>query len=170
MTRRNMLVCAFALTSILTFTGCQTAPTPEPKRDVAADTTAIHALIDKVSAAFNSNDAGATAATYVDDAIMMNPNQAAAEGKQAIQAAYEAIFKENVAKIVHTPLETQVAGDWAYQRGSYAQSFTPKSGKPLEDSGKFLEILKRQPDGSWKSHRLIYNSDNPAPGSAGKTK
>ena len=39
----------------------------------------------------NSNDAAALAATYADDAIMMDPNQAAIEGKQAIQAAYEAM-------------------------------------------------------------------------------
>ena len=170
MTRRNMYLCTFALTSILTFAGCQTAPKPEPQRDVAADTAAIDALLDQYTAAFNSNDAAATVASYADDAIVMSPNQAAVEGKQAIQAVYEAMFKEYAFKGTFTPLETQVTGDWAYRRGNYAETGTPKSGKPVEELGKWLEILKRQPDGSWKSHRLIYNSNNPPPAQASKKK
>ena len=170
MESRNTFVFALALTSILTFAGCQTAPTPEPKRDAAADVTAIKAQLDQYTAAFNSNDAAAAAAYFADEAIMMGPNQAAVEGKQAIQAAYDSLFKESAAKGAFTSIEVQVVGDWAYQRGNYAQTVTPKSGKPIEDSGKFLEILKRQSDGSWKSYRLVWNTNNPLPSAAGKKK
>ncbi len=174
MTLRNLFLSAFALTSMLTFAGCQTAPKPEEKRDVAADTTAINALRDKVTAAYNSTDAAALAATYADDAIMMNPNQEAVEGKQAIQASYEAMFKENAGKIVITlvltPLETQLAGDWAYDRGNATSTITPKSGKPTEQSGKYLVIVKRQTDGSWKLYREMSNMNNPPPAAAGKKK
>ena len=170
MTLRNVCLCAVALTSMLTFAGCQTAPTPEPKRDVAADTTAINALRDQVTAAYNSNDAAALAANYADDAIMLNPNQAAVEGRRDIQAAYEASFKLSSSKIALTPLETQVAGDWAYDRGNATITITPKSGKPMEESGKYLVICKRQPDGAWKLHREMSNSNNPPPGVAGKKK
>lgn len=172
MTLRNLFLCAFALTLMLTFAGCQTAPKAE--RDVAADTTAINALRDKVTATFNSNDAAALAANYADDAIMMNPNQEAVEGKQAIQAAYEAMFKENAGKIavtmVLTPLETQLAGDWAYDRGSATSTITPKTGKPVQQSGKYLVIVKRQTDGSWKVYREMSNLNTPPSGAAGKKK
>jgi len=172
MTLRSVHLCAFVLTSMLTFTGCQTAPTPKPeeKRDAAADTTAINALRDQFTAAFNSSDAAAVAATYTDDAIMLPENRAAVEGKPAIQASYEAMFKENTGKIVLTPLETQVAGDWAYDRGNATVTVTPKSGKPMEESSKYLVILKRQGDGSWKVYRDTDNSNNPPPGAAGKKK
>jgi uncharacterized protein (TIGR02246 family) len=170
MTLRNVCRCAFALTSLLTFSGCQTAPKPEQKRDVAADTTAIKALRDQYTAAFNSNDAAATAATLADDAIVMEPNQAAIEGKQAVQAMFEAMFKENAVRIALTPLETEVAGDWAYDRGNATITVTPKSGKPMQESAKYLVIVKRQPDGSWKVYRDISNSNNPLPGAAGKKK
>jgi uncharacterized protein (TIGR02246 family) len=159
---------------MLTFAGCQTAPQAEPKRDVAADTAAIKALNDKLTAAFNSMDAASMAALYADDAIMMDSNQAAVEGKQAIQAVYEARVKENAGKMtltaVFTLLETQVAGDWAYDRGNYTLTVTPKSGKPTETSGKYLTIYKRQPDGSWKIYRDISNSNNPPPSAVGKKK
>ena len=170
MTRRNMYLCAFALASMLTFTGCQTSPQPEPKRDVAADIKAIRALGDEITAAFNSNDAAAVAATFAEDAIWMGPNQAAVEGRQAIQALLESRFKENVAKIAHTSLETQVAGDWAYERGNATTTLTPKSGKPMEGSYKYLHIYRRQMDGSWKIHLGIHNSNEPPPSAAGKKK
>ncbi len=169
MTLRNVWLCAFALTSLMTFAGCQTAPTPEPKRDVAADTTAINALRDQYTTAFNANDAAAVAATFADDAIVMEPYQAAVEGKQAIQAMYEGLFR-NAVKVALTPLETQVAGDWAYDRGNYALTITPKTGKPSEESAKYLVIVKRQSDGSWKIYREIGNSSNPLPGAAAKKK
>ena len=170
MTLCKVCICAFALTSMLTFAGCQTAPTPEPKRDVAADIKAINALGNQYAAAVNSGDAAAVAATYADDGIEMPPNEAALEGKQAIQASYEAMFKENAVKCTLTLLETQVAGDWAYGRGNYTLTVTPKSGKAIEESGKYLSIVKRQPDGSWKTYRDIYNSNEPPPTAAGKKK
>ena len=174
MTLRNVVLCAVALALMLTFAGCQTAPTPAPKADVAADTAAIKALGDQFTAAFNSGDAAAMAAAYADDAIMMDPNQAAIEGKQAIQAAYEARSKESAGKVAFTatftPLETQVAGDWAYDRGNYTVTITPKSGKPMEESAKYLFIVKRQPDGAWRVYRDISNSNSPPPAVAGKKK
>ena len=170
MTPRNLFLCAFALTSMLTFAGCRTAPQPEQKGDVAADTTAINALLDQNIAAWNSSDAAALAATFADDAILMEPNLAAIEGKQAIQASYEAGFKEKAVKCTITPLETQLVGDWAYVRGNYTSAITPKSGKPIEESGKYLDIVKRQPDGSWKIYRGMINSNNPPPSAAGKKK
>ena len=170
MARRNVALCALALTLMLSIAGCRTAPTPAPKTDVAADTAAIKALFDQAVTAWHSNDMTALAATYADDAIMMDPNQAAIEGKQAIQAAYEARSKENAVKVALTPLETQVAGDWAYVRGTLTATVTPKSGKPMEESGKYLFIVKRQPDGAWKIYRDISNSSEPLPSAAGTKK
>ena len=167
---RSVFLCAFTLASMFTFAGCQTAPPPQPKTDVAADITAVNALRDQFASALSSGDAAAVAAAYADDAVMMNPNQSTIEGKQTIQAWYEAMFKESAAKIVHTPLETQVAGDWAYDRGNAMITMTPKTGKSTEESVKFLVILKRQPEGSWKVYREISNSNNPLPAAAGKKK
>jgi uncharacterized protein (TIGR02246 family) len=156
---RNMCLCVVALASMLVLAGCQTAPEAEQKRDTAADIQAINAGRDEFAAAFNSNNAAAVAAGYTDDAVLMFPDQPAIEGKQAIQAALEDYFKQNAAKITHTPLETQVAGDWAYERGNITETVTPKSGKTVEKSLKYLVILKRQADGSWKVHLDMDNSN-----------
>jgi uncharacterized protein (TIGR02246 family) len=173
MTLRNVGFLALALASTLTFVACQSAPNPE-KKDAAADLAAVNALRGKFTAAFNSNDAGALAALYADDAIVMLPNQPAVEGRTAIQALYDGMFKANAAKIAINPLETQVAGDWAYDRGTATTTITPKSGKGVEESDKYIVVLKRLPGGLWKVYRDISNSNSalPAPTaskSAGKT-
>jgi ketosteroid isomerase-like protein len=81
------------------------------------------------------------------------------------------MFKKYAFKFASTLLETQVAGDWAYVRGNYIdENRHPKSGEAMEDSGKYLLIAKRQPDGPWKVYRLIWNSNNPPPSAAGKKK
>lgn len=144
------------------------APTPELKRHITADITAFNTLRGQFAAAYNSNDAAAVAAYYADDAILMFPNQTAIEGRQGIQALLEAYFWENAAQIAHTPLETEVAGDWAYERGNIALTVAPKFGNPRQESIKYLAILKRQPDGSWKVYRDMENSNEPSPVAARK--
>jgi hypothetical protein len=49
------------------------------------------------------------------------------------------------------PLEITVAGDWAYSLGAYG-SDRVVDGIPVRVEGKFLTILKRQPDGYWKMY------------------
>ena len=132
------------------------------QKNVAADIAAVNALRGKFIAAFNSNNAGALAVLYADDAIVMRANQPAVEGRPAIQSLYEAMFKANAVKISITPLETQLAGDWAYERGNATTTITPKSGKPIEESAKYLVVLKRLPGDFWKVYRDIDNSNTPA--------
>jgi len=170
MTFRTLSLCAFSLALLLTVVGCHHGPPPEHKKDVAADMKAVDALRSQFAAAYSSGNAAAVAALYTDDGIAMLPNHPAVEGRQAIQTMLEGYFKENSAKIVHTPLETRVLGDWGYERGKAAVTVTPKSGKPVEESIKYLVILKRQPDGSWKVSRDIDNSNNPPPVAADKKK
>ena len=58
--------------------------------------------------------------------------------------------------------EVQVSGDLAVARGTYAATVTPKDGgEAISIDGKYMTLLKRQPDGSWKIYRDIYNSNVP---------
>jgi ketosteroid isomerase-like protein len=61
-----------------------------------------------------------------------------------------------------TSTEVQVVGPWAFDRGAYRWRGIPRAGgEPIEDHGKYLVILQRQPDGSWKVARDMDNSDRP---------
>jgi len=50
--------------------------------------------------------------------------------------------------------------------GTYELSETDANGKPMVDKGKYLEIWKKQADGSWKCVADMFNTDLPsmAPG------
>ncbi len=172
MAERRSFLRAFALTSILTFTACQTTPQVEPKSDVAADMKGINTLLDQFTAAFNSGDAAAVTATHTDDAILFFPNQEIVEGKEAIQIVYERMLQKNAngatRMVAFSPLETQVAGNWAYERGNGTVTITTKSGRPTEESFRYLDIYRRQPDGSWKIYRDMVNNGTSPTSAAGE--
>ncbi len=170
MTLRATCSWAFALGTILTATGLQATGAPAQESDIAADKAAINKLFDQVVTAFNDKDAPILAAFYAEDAVVMNQGDSAVEGKRAIQAEYENIFKSEVTirLVAFDPAEVQVLGDWAHARGNYTAVFTPKSGKPREQSFKYLSIIKRHADGSWKIYRDISNTNRPPAEGTGK--
>ena len=75
-------------------------------------------------------------------------------GHKAFLAAFRADFS-----IV--PHDIELAGaDWAFERGSYEISLTPRAGgDPLRDSGKYLTIYRRAPGHEWLMAHDIWNSD-----------
>ena len=131
----------------------------------AEDVAAIKELGQKARAAFNTGDAAAFADLLTDDAILMPSNEPALVGKEAIQSWLQTIFDQATVKLIAEVLEVEVAGNWAFERGTGTSTATLKaSGDPVfEDNSKYLTITKRQPDGSWRIYRNISNSDRPLP-------
>jgi ketosteroid isomerase-like protein len=63
--------------------------------------------------------------------------------------------------------ELEGRGDVAYARGSYSMKIAvPGAPAPVDEKGKYVEIWRRQADGSWKLARDIFNSDLPLPTAA----
>ncbi len=54
--------------------------------------------------------------------------------------------------------EINVLGDFAFARGRYTCDYTAEYAQPQTD-GKFLSILKRQKDDTWKFHIDCFNSN-----------
>jgi ketosteroid isomerase-like protein len=54
------------------------------------------------------------------------------------------------------------SADIAYSYGTYKLNFSGPAGNPTEDRGKYLEIWKKQKDGTWKCAVDTWNSDLPA--------
>jgi len=50
-------------------------------------------------------------------------------------------------------------GDVVVEEGRYGR----RSGERLLDSGKYLVVFRRQPDGAWRYATDMWNSDAPAP-------
>ena len=90
----------------------------------------------------------------------MPPNAPATHGRSAIEAALDEFPPISNFRITNT--EVEGIGDLAYVVGTYSMTLTPEGADPVQDTGKFIEIRRRQADGSWALYRDIYNSDLPA--------
>jgi uncharacterized protein (TIGR02246 family) len=139
----------------------------------AADTNIEQALRDldaQWSAAAGAKDLDKTVSYYSDDAIVMPPNAPPATTKEAIRSAWKEMLTTPGAGISWKASKVEVAksGDLAYVSGTYEEMMTDASGKPVKDHGKYVEIFKKQADGTWKVIVDIWNSDLPASAPAEK--
>ena len=138
---------------------------------LAADTKSKQALRDadaQWSAAAGAKDLDKTVSYYAEDAIVMPPNASAATTKESIRSAWKEMLTTPGAAISWkaTKVEVAKAGDLAYVSGTYEETMTDASGKPVKDRGKYVEIFKKQADGTWKVVADIWNSDFPVPTSS----
>src|SRR3954468_14361929 len=121
--------------------------------------------------AVSGQDAAGLAKLYAADGVEMPPNAPAQKGRAAIEA-----FHKNLATqwMVHgmtiTSTESHVMGDYAVDSGTFKQTLMGmKSGAMVDDTGKYVVVLKKDA-GGWSIATLIYNSDNPPPGTAAPKK
>ena len=125
-----------------------------------ADRDALRQNEDAFAKAANSQNFAAAASMYAIEASIMPPNGGAVNGRDAIQkwmASFPPMsdFKLDI-------VEMDGRGDLAYIRGNYSLKMTPPGAASTADRGKFIEIWRKQPDGSWKIKCDIFNSDLPA--------
>lgn len=142
------------------------APAPEEPVEEAptaqTDVEAIKKAHQDTLEPFNAGDLDTLMTFFTEEAVYMPPGMPVLHGKQAIRDFY-AQFKTKVDSL--STDEVIVAGDWAFERGSVSAAMTVSEGsEAVQVTGKFLDIWQRQPDGSWKIARVIWNLDSPLPG------
>jgi uncharacterized protein (TIGR02246 family) len=127
----------------------------------AKDSTGVAAADSAFRAATDSGDAAAVAAVYAIDASLLPPNFPVQRGRNAIRAFWAALLDAYTVKFEITPDIIEGRGDLAYNMGHYRFTAVPKAKNApgIADEGKFVEILKKQPDGTWKYAVDIYNSN-----------
>jgi ketosteroid isomerase-like protein len=115
-----------------------------------------------------SQDWASVAALYVDDAAMNPPNEPATNGRAAIRAWLQKFPRMTSFKIRR--LKVDGRDDLAFVLATYAMTFVPPGAPgPISDSGKYVEVWRKQPDGKWLIAVDIFNSDlAPTPPSPAK--
>ncbi len=127
---------------------------------------AVNTLLEQWVSAVNAGDIDGWSATLADDATVMPPNAPAVTGIESLRPwMVQTFFDPFNVQLRGSFDKSESAGDWVIARGSYELSLTPKDGgQVIEDSGKFVNIFKRQPDDSFKYAIVMWNSNNPPPG------
>ncbi|HEV8453626.1 MAG TPA: nuclear transport factor 2 family protein [Gemmatimonadales bacterium] len=136
---------------------------PKHHEDETASTAAVNEIWKEYSASLNAGDLDRWLALWTEDGVQMPPDEPVVVGKERIRARNRAVLDRFAFDIGITNQEVRTAGDLAVARGTYTATLTPKQGGggiPID--GKFMTILVRQPDGGWKIHRDIFNSNVPA--------
>ena len=117
-------------------------------------------------AAMKAGDAAALMAVLTDDVTFYPPHEPTRRGKQDVKAWAQQVFSAvKTQRISVSDRNVVVAGDWAFERGTFVWAVAPAGGgETTEDRGRFIAIWHRQSDGSWKAAHDIWNSSNPIPG------
>jgi len=145
-------------------TSCSTPAVKDTARSTAADEAAIADFNRRYLGAINEGDIATLSSLTTDGHIMLAPGRPPLVGKAANDAANGRVAQMFKIDEHWSPLETVISGDLAYQRGTFTVAATPKAGGETRNtSGNFLRIYRRQPDGSWRMVRDMFNSDK-APG------
>jgi uncharacterized protein (TIGR02246 family) len=129
-----------------------------------ADVAAISQLLKQYCQAANDSNLDAFMSLWDDNAIRQEPDQPSIHGKEQIYKHFEMTFNEFGGDIeIYGDTEIQVTGpSWAYCRGTFTFDLTPKQGGPVTHlDGKWMDILKKQADGSWKIYRDMINFNAP---------
>jgi uncharacterized protein (TIGR02246 family) len=143
-----------AVVTTVAFAALVLAPIPARAQ---ADAAIRKLPIDDWCKAEAARDMDAKLRLFTTDAVLMPPGELNVIGQQAIRAWHEKAWKGTKYQCSGTVDEVQVFGDWVLVRGTFSGVLTPASGAPQRDSGKFLNVVRRQADGSWKIARAIWN-------------
>ena len=129
---------------------------------VEADIAAIEDVLIQYGVAMETGDLELWLSLHADDIVKMAPDAPATYGKEALRASTKPLFDNFTIEMDYNCKELQVNGDWAFARGTFTATMTPKAGgEPLYMDAKTMALWKRQADGSWKLARNCYNSNVP---------
>ena len=151
---RRVLVAAL-------LTGCARAS----QSGVSEARAAVDATFVRYAAALGASDADGWSALWAEDGMQLPPDSPPVIGKAGIREKLRSLLGQYRFDMrIHTE-EVRSAGEWAFARGLYSATLTPRAGgAPIPIDGKFLTVFLRQPDGSWKIYRDIFNSNAPPSG------
>ena len=165
---RAMGTLAVVALGTLALAGCQQSA-PAGLSD--ADKAVLRGKAERTMKTVNSKDYASWASDFTEDAEWLGANGPAVKGREAIQKSVAG--GPVISDLALTQVDIDGRGDLAYVRGNFTLKVTPP-GAPaaIEDKGKYIEIWRKQADGSWKASKVIVNSDNPMepPPAAGPAK
>lgn len=135
-------------------------------RSTEGDEKAIRELLAHIQQSFNSGNLDEFMPVFADDAVMTSQGLPDVTGPAAIRAVYEGALAQLDMQVRFQTDELNVFGDLAYERGTYTIEMKDKAtGQNLpEVHNRHIHIFKRQPDGQWRTWRMMTNSAAAAPG------
>src|SRR5215469_7388001 len=103
------------------------------RRGTDADEAAVRQTLVEVERQINQGDLGFVN-VFAKDAVIIAPSAPDIAGIDAIRALYAGAMEKTIMNVHFSTVEVEVAGDLAYERGTYTLRVTDRaSGQMLED-------------------------------------
>jgi uncharacterized protein (TIGR02246 family) len=120
----------------------------------------------QLEAAENAGNAEYICSVFAADAVLMVPNEPVQEGRDAcarfIRDLLPSLLEYFERHVSYISAEVRLIGDFAFDRGEFSFSATPRSGgDTTEAHGKYLWLYSRSAEGSWQLARAIMSLDDP---------
>ncbi len=122
------------------------------------DIATIRAMRDPWIDACLERDWDALLAICTQDVAFLPPNEPITEGQAAGRAYLEAYPKMTAFTFEFTHIDGR--GDLATARGPFSITAELEDGE-VTMNGKFVDTFRKQDDGSWRFHEVIWNTDHP---------
>lgn len=133
---------------------------------VSTDHTVDEAKLRQLDVDWNkaaaTHSADAWDAFYSEDAVVLPPNEKIADTPAKIKASVTNFMALPALNVSWTTDKVVIAhdDDMAYIYGSYKMTANDPSGKPINDTGKTVEIWRKR-GGEWKCVLDTWNTDTP---------
>ena len=132
--------------------------------ELDSDQQQVHELTEAEALAIECNDADRYFSLLSDDAQFMPPSVASKTGDDLRQWLRDFLQRVTIKYIEFAHGETVVREDLACHSYTCRWTATPKSGgPPAQMAFKGMHVLRRQPGGSWRISRSIWNTDPTGP-------
>ena len=132
---------------------------------MSADERAIRAILENHQRWYNAGDWKSIRSEFADDIVVMPDFSTTIAGADNVELwfreNFQALAEAGATQTMDAHLdEVQVFGDWAFDRGTFDIT-TRKGEKSRTFHIRFVELFKRQADGSWKIVRGMNNYTEP---------
>jgi uncharacterized protein (TIGR02246 family) len=161
MPRSPIVLAGLAAVVSVGIDGCYHSAKPSDHAPVQAAIVSANASFDS---AYRRGDAAAAADLMTEDVVLSLDGLPDVRGRAAMRDLLSNFFVANVAKaLTLVPIEFEVYGDVAYERGSMTWIGGPKGQAtyPVQNL-RYSVVRHRGADGAWRIHRLIETSPMPA--------
>jgi len=121
----------------------------------------LEKLLQEWTISFEQKDAMACAACYTEDAWILSSYGDKAHGREAIEKTIQEWIEGGAKNKKITTVEFSIDDNLAYSMVDLSEDYDNEDGTVDTETGKAVNVFKRQTDGSWKYHVNVLTFDNP---------
>lgn len=104
-------------------------------------------------------DTRSVASVYADAARLLAPSTELIEGRDAIEAFWQAGLDAGIVDIELEAAAVERRDRMAFEIGRYVLRIRPAAGQNVLDRGRYLMVLEQEADGSWRRAVEMFNPD-----------